>query len=193
MRIGIDIDDTICKTYPVFLDYFNQRNGTSLKFSDFKEFLPQNWIKGFEKSFVLDELTEFFKEKISFFETIEHCVEIISKLKEEGHELLIITSRWKDYEQESLDWLDKHFGLNIFEEVLFTFMFEKDCKSIPCNQFNVDLMIEDCPYHAKSIKEKAKANVLMPRQPYNEIVENCDRIQHCDCWNEIYLKIQEKN
>jgi hypothetical protein len=75
MRIGIDLDDTLC-------------TGT----------LP--WPK-----FLNDDLITEFYETCT---PIPEAVEKVRKLKEEGHYIIIHTSRWYQDEGVTLQWLSKH-------------------------------------------------------------------------------------
>ncbi len=94
MRIGLDIDDTICNTNEVLMKYahkYNQEHGNKpllkKETNNFGEVFgwDDNEVYTFFRTYYLDALKEIVPKK--------NVKEVLNKLKEEGHELIFITVR----------------------------------------------------------------------------------------------------
>ncbi|MEG2348345.1 MAG: hypothetical protein RSB67_01685 [Clostridia bacterium] len=146
MKIGIDIDGVLTNKEKFDLDYgtkFSIDNGIFSK----KNMSKYNIGEAYSWSCELNK--NFWKKYYEWY-----CINIpvrrfasnvIKKLKEEGHEIYIITARGsevKNYSKTSakaltLDWLSKNEIY--FDKIIFT----KGEKSKYCIKNKIDIMIED--------------------------------------------------
>ena len=92
MKIAIDIDDTLTNTRDnqkrLWKEYINNYPN-----NDYNEELPYN-INEFDAGEYIDKFWELYRYKLSFEATYKQDAStIINKLKEDGHDLCIVTAR----------------------------------------------------------------------------------------------------
>lgn len=182
MRIGIDIDDTITDTYLIVLkhiaEYFNRDyKELEAKGYTYDEFFTDSEFVGFEK-FVDDN----FHKLIPFLKPKDGAVEVINKLKKDGHEIIIVTARSSAKENQNIDFLNAH-------NIPFDKFYEgiKD-KGELCKKENVDVLIDDSYKHYKQC-EKQNIRAILFDAPYNKKYEECERVTS---WNEVYDILNNK-
>ena len=145
MRIGIDIDDTICKTTEIVHDrikiFASKHNLNPLDIMN-DEYLKQEFFD------------EYLKDIYKNAEVKKNAKEVLDRLRKKGHKIYIITSRSnssskkiKDVEKLTRDWLKKH-KITVDEIVTSSY---GDTKASACRKHHIDLMIDDNPYNYKKI------------------------------------------
>lgn len=122
----------------------------------------------------------------------EFAPEIISKLKQEGDKIYLITARNEEeledkhygtMKQLTKEWLELH---NIKYEKL---IFVEDKEKLPqCIENDVTVMIEDSPSNIKNISKQIK--VIKFDCQYNKEVSN-ENVTTAYSWYHIYSLIQE--
>ena len=162
MRIGIDIDDTICRTTEIVDDYMEKYakehklnvldivNDEELKKQFFSEYLPEIFEKAEVKSYVRDSLR---------------------RLRNKGNKLFLVTARSDDYvpglknvEEITSKWLEKN---NIKVDGAFYGVYGID-KAKVCIENDLDVMIDDDPYnYHKMIGEGVTCLLYDDREKYN--------------------------
>ena len=140
MTIGIDLDDTICRTTEIIhkkIDEYSEKiklnsldimNDEVLK----EEFLEQNLTDAYQKVEIKREVKE-----------------VIRRLRNKGNKIIIITSRDNKYYEITKNWLSQ-------EKIVIDGLIlqvDGEIKAQTCKDQNVDLMIEDNPYNYKKMKE----------------------------------------
>ena len=162
MKIGIDLDDTICRT--------------TEKVGDI--------VEVYSKKNKLDPLDVFNNEKLKyeFFNeclydiysnvSVKHDVSsVIKRLKNKGNEIYIITARSnnygpsvKDVRKLTKEWLEKH---NIvFNDIIISAYGET--KADICKKNKIDLMIDDDPFNYKKISSSGiKCLLFDDREKYD--------------------------
>ena len=122
MIIGIDIDDTISKTfeysYPLSIEYTKKVCGREPKRIEDISVRTHHYLSAVN-DWTLDEEIDFFKENyykiISNVEIKENAKSVINKLKQNGHKIVLITARMKtkefDVHEITKTWL-KNNGVN---------------------------------------------------------------------------------
>lgn len=193
MRIGIDIDnvisnfdDTLLKEY---LKHDKELRNTGI-INKNPEYLRKgmfDWTEEEENSFY-DANIEDFAIKLR---PIEDSVCYIRKLKEDGHEIYIITGRnngeYKDPYELTKEWLNKYDI--IYDKLIFTNAYDKHAKSEVCLENNIDLMIEDSTRISLDlINNGIKVYTMNTR--YNQKEQTLDRVSK---WKEIYERISKLN
>ena len=116
--------------------------------------------------------------------------EVIKKLKQEGHEIYIITARGHDAyvsekdKKKSNKMLIKWLKSNKikYDRLVFT----GDDKLDYCLGNNIDVMIEDCPKNIRQISKKIP--IICMHADYNAKVRG-KNIVRCHSWYEIYDRI----
>jgi uncharacterized HAD superfamily protein len=159
MRLGFDIDDTICNTHFVLMKYaikYNNEHGNKplLKYdtNDFSQVFGWNSdeVNNFFRTYYLDALKEI--------EPKFGVKEAFTKLKEMGHEIIFITIR-NDREctprGEALrtgearriteEWLNE-YGIP-YDELYVDISNKGQC----CIEHNIDLFMDDSEKHCLAV------------------------------------------
>lgn len=162
MRIGIDLDDTICSTSDIVhemlddyakemnLDPVHIMNDESLRF-------------------------EFFnKNLINIYTNVEiksGAKDIINKMHSKDNEIYLITARTNgiyNVEEITKKWLDSNGVL--YDELIMSSY--GDGKAKVCKQNKIDLMIDDDPYNYKMISLEGINCLLFDDRAKYELKEN---------------------
>ena len=147
MRIGIDIDncisnfdDTLLKEY---LRHDKELRNTGI-INENPEYLRKgmfDWTDEEENNFYRANIENFAKK----LKPIENSSYYIKKLKEDGHEIYIITGRnngeYTNPHELTEKWLNKYDI--IYDKLILTDAYNKHAKTVVCLENNIDLMIED--------------------------------------------------
>ena len=133
MTIGIDIDDTITNSAEKIREYA----AVYFKGENLDEILNGPRIEGRLKEF----LDEFVAEMMVNYTLKDNVKEVISRLKEKGHRIILITARGYSVGGEllniTLDYLKQHEI--IYDEIVFKAL----DKTEACQKYGVDIMIDD--------------------------------------------------
>lgn len=197
MNIGIDIDDTIANTSEMLLAFAQKYNFEELK-REIK--LDKEKVLGIHGFRTLTEAfnwtpKEIENYKIRYQDYIGQnanikplAKEVIQKLKEEGHSIIIVTSRGIDGDKFSDPYeiakkiLDMH---NITYDKLIARCTDK---LIVCKENDIEVFIDDRETHCKKVAEGGIYTIMMSG-PHNINIsdENLDRAYS---WVDIYYKIR---
>lgn len=184
MRIGLDIDDTISKTWevlqPSFLQYYNLREEDFNRNADhYAELL------GIEKEEYYGYMTKNLASLVSNAEVKPYCKEVLNRLKEKNVEIILITVRarnmFQDPEKTTKEWLEK---MEIPYDKLFC---NVENKLQICKEENIDVFIDDS---VKNCIEVSKLGI--PVFLMNSVInqQNTSLKRVCD-WLEIEKLLQE--
>ena len=191
MRIGIDIDncisnfdDTLLKEY---LKHDKELRNTGI-INESPEYLRKgmfDWTDEEEKSFYNANIQNFAQK----LKPIEDSSHYIKKLKEDKHEIYIITGRnngeYKNPNELTKEWLDKYDI--VYDRLIFTNAYDKHAKTEVCLENNIDLMIEDSTRISLDlINNGIKVYTMNTR--YNQREKTLDRVSK---WKEIYERISK--
>lgn len=188
MRIGIDIDNTLTevqdKLNKAAFDYAISLGKKIDNYDNSLENITNNgdtYKKKFQ--FTYEELKYFLKD---IQESItnnavprEKAKEVIDKLKEDGHEIYIVTARDSEFHDDpyklSKDWLDKN---DIYYDKIIVNAREK---SSVCKKENIDLFIDDQLNNCLSV-----ANVGIKTIMITDKIYEYDELTQLSNWTEIY-------
>ena len=195
MKIGIDIDGVLTNIEQYVIDTFTKycvENNIEYEVgqSNYEFYKSFNISKEIENKFWKNYMQDYAtKEKARPFAS-----EIIKKLKEDGHEIYIITARWltnRDNEAgENMRQIVKNWLVEnniLYDKVLFS-KGSNENKSQEIIGNKIDLMIEDNP---NNINELSKiVPVICYNTEYNKQC-NSDKVIRCYSWYDIYNKINK--
>ncbi len=180
MRIGIDIDDTICETWeyvkPIYKKHFN--------LSD--EELNKNKYSRVLKC-TIDEYYDFYKKIISPLlinvPIKKDAVKYINKLKEEGNEIYFITAR-STFDMYNPYELTKQYleNNNIKYDKLLVNSLKKEQVA---KDNNIDIFIDDSIKHCTNVSKEG-IKVFLMDNIYNK---NCNDFPKVKNWKQLYEKI----
>ena len=188
MRIAIDIDDTIANTtnylMPITLKY-DELELSGKGIVDSTKDMPRcfDWTD--------DELKRFFKEifskQVSYFPVMDNAREILKKLKNEGHEIVIVSSRNEKQMVEPYEttkkWLDDN-GI-LYDELLTNIRY----KGSVVEEKKIDLFIDDSIGQCTFIADNNQIPVILFGKETNNIEYN--GVKRIDNWLEIYNYIKK--
>lgn len=181
MKIAIDIDDTLTNTkdnqIKLWKEYYNKQPKVG-----FSEQLPSD-INEFDADEYIGIFWNTYREQLSFNSTYKKDAStIIDKLKSDGHELCIVTSRPDDrYEnlKEKITTALKENNIHI--DTIHTNARDKGSY---CKEHNFDLLIDDNIKQIQSAKNNGLKGIL-----FNEI-KDYEGLQ-TNNWKDLYNIIKE--
>lgn len=195
MRIGIDIDGVLTDVGQFSLDYFSKYLVEhNIPYKVEKQYYEE-W-----KTFCCEKEASdaFWNEYLDYYAKYEKprnfAREVIRKLKNEGHEIFIITARWLTNEDTKRGmqmrkrvkrWLKKNKV--DYDQLIFS-KAKGESKTQEMLDYKIDVMIEDNP---NNIKELSKiVPIICYHTHYNQ---DCDipNVTRCYSWYDIYNSINQ--
>lgn len=154
MRIGIDIDDTICNTSEIVQD----------RLEKYSETIGINALDIMTDDELKENFFNIYGEDI--YKNVEiksNVEEVLKRLRSKGNEIYLITSRslHNPTTKENIfkiteEWLKNH---NIEADAIITSAYG-ETRADACKKYDIDLMIEDNPYNYKKIVALGKKCIL---------------------------------
>ncbi len=193
MRIGIDIDGVLTNIERFQLEYGSKYfyEKYNIQIIDSKAYYSKD-VFGVSQEDDVNFWKTHFRKYMKNDNPRTFASEIIKKLKEEGNEIYIITSRIDDcdnfeilvdeMQSITIEWLKKN---NIqYDKIIWA----KGSKVPYCIDNNIDVMIEDNGINIKEISSVIP--VLCFDNKYNERI-NGDNIVRVYSWYDIYAKLHD--
>ena len=186
MRIGIDIDNCISNFDDVLLEEYikhdKELRNTGI-INDKPYYLTVDmfdWSKEENDDFYYNNIQRIAMS----LKPLNNAKEIIDKLKADGNEIYIITSRdngeYINPEKMTREWLEKYEIY--FDKLILTGRHEK---GPACKENNIDIMIEDSIKNCEDIENNGVKCYIMNTR-YNQEETRFERVK---TWKEIYSKI----
>lgn len=195
MRIGIDIDDTISDTYDWLFHLAQKYTIEDLKRSgeiDFNQKMEthmyckdlHHWSDVEEKDF----FEKYYEKIIQKVQPKKFAAQTIEKLKQEGHQIYIITARFEsdkfDVRKATKKWLDQN---HIYYDKLFVNI---DKKAKVASQNQVDIFIDDSFKNCQEVaNQKIKTYIFDTRM--NENLQDA-KIKRVYSWLHFYQELNKK-
>ena len=188
MRIGIDIDNCISNFDDVLLEEYIKHDKELRNTGIINEEPYHITVGMFDWS--KEENDEFYYNNIQriamSLKPLNNAKEVIDKLKADGNEIYIITSRdngeYVNPEKMTREWLEKYDIY--FDKLILTGRHEK---GPVCKENNIDIMIEDSIKNCEDIENNGVKCYIMNTR-YNQEETRFERVKR---WNEIYSKISK--
>ena len=145
MRIGIDMDDTICNTTDIVQDRVD-------KFASEQNLDPLDVMndEDLKSNFYNIYVEDIYRN----VEVKENAHDVLKRLKKKGNEIFILTSRNNNYSlsnetaYEITDkWLKEH---DIEVDQIITSVYGKT-RADMVKKYNIDLMIDNDPYNYREV------------------------------------------
>ena len=185
MKIGIDIDDTICDTIAAVLPSVCEYYGYSI--SEFEKMYESD-ADIFTK---LDDYSKYariyYPKVIPNLQLFNHVKEVIDKLKE-NNKIIFITARstlgFDDSYKISYEYLKAN---DIYFDELIV---GANNKYDVCKKNNIDIFIDNSVHNCSGVSKLDNVDVLLFENRYNK---SCDKFKHVKSWDEIYEYVLSKN
>lgn len=163
-RIGFDFDDVLVGTADHVASLYNKEYGTHLTRDNWYNFNPITpWnVKTFSEvtSRVANLLYNLGEAR-----PLAGSQQVLSRLKDAGHELFIITGRPESVRPQTLGILNKYYpGIFDNSSLYFTDHFSQDGKRVEksnlCNDLNLTHFIDDQVEHANIVAAEGVKTIL---------------------------------
>ena len=155
MKIGVDLDDTICRTTEIVHDrvekYANMMHLNSL------DIMNDDMLK--------DSFYNIYLEDIYANAEIKRDVGgVLKRLRNKGNEIYIISGRKDEYLSITEEWLKEH---EIEVDGVITSSYAES-KARACRNKGIDLLIDDNPYNYKIVTSQGiKCLLFDDREKYD--------------------------
>lgn len=145
MRIGVDLDDTICRTTEIVHDRI-EKYSEAIHMNPLDIMNDEDLKHGFFSIYLEDIYTNV--------EVKRNVQNVLKRLRSKGNEIYLITARSnstvptvKNMFQITYDWLKKN-NIEVDAVILSAY---GETKADVCKRYEIDLMIDDDPYNYKKI------------------------------------------
>jgi len=186
MRIGIDVDDTITNSYDIIFDLIgkvynkdsNKMKADGVTYSDVMKD-PINFPN--YDQFMINN----FDNIMPNVTLKKNAKEVINKLHDEGHQIIIITAR--DDKEYSNPYMTTYLYL-VKHDILFDKIFvnRKDKGSL-CKEEKIDIFIDDSVTNCKSAINNG-INTFLFDSTFNKKNNDIKRVHD---WNDVYKIVNE--
>jgi uncharacterized HAD superfamily protein len=194
MNIGIDIDDTISDTYEYLAGGIYKYSKEVLKrdiepnYSENHAYynLPAVWNMSKEE----DEYfwDNYYIDIIKKVKPKKDVVQIIKKIKEKGHNIILITARIEDKKEDitevTKNWLNEN-GI-IFDKLIVNV----NDKLEMAKKENISIFIDDNIRNCSMVASSGYIKTYMFTTVANKHYEN-ENIKRVNSWKEIYDEIKD--
>lgn len=185
MKIGIDIDDTMADTFEYLMPYIADFFNVDIKYLKDNNISYNNLPKEMKER-ELEFAKEYYDKIIPNTPFKPKVAEYIDKIKELGHEIVVITARDKTlYTDEYKTTIEELKNNNIqYDKLICDFDKAKVCKNE-----KIELFIDDSINNCKKVKELGIETILFNSKSN---INNKTNLNRVDNWKDIYEKIKEK-
>jgi uncharacterized HAD superfamily protein len=195
VKIGVDIDGVLTDVEGFGMDYLCKycvENNLEYTIDEGCYYYPKAFGISQEHN------DEFWKKHIEFYSINERArtfsAEVLKKLREDGHEIYIVTARWDANRDDEIgenmrrlviEWLLKNDI--VYDKLIFSkATYERKHQEVIDEK--IDLMIEDNPNNINELSELVP--VICYDANYNKSCTG-ERITRCYSWYDIYSKIKK--
>lgn len=187
--IAFDMDDVLAANAEGFVAFTNERWGTHLQPEDYEEHWAELW--GVDHEEYTRRCDEFHGSGVigayRHFDEATHTLEQLQK----RYRLVIVTSRRRIIEKETLEWLDRHFK-GIFDEIHFAGIWDNHDKHAHrvtkgeiCQQIGADYLVDDQLKHCQAAAGAGLKAVLYGNYGWNQTDTLPKDVTRAHNWQEV--------
>lgn len=190
MKIGIDLDgvvfdsETDYRVYSELYDLLELKRNSKI---NERELAFQKRFKWSEEE-IADFFQKYQKKIVEESNYMPGAKMVLNMLKDEGHELIIITARGT-VNEKVIEWTEKRFkndNMNIFNKTYYNVVNKEEI----CKKENIDVMIDDSNSNCKKISESKIKTIYLKAAPSYDMEEN-EYLKVLYNWGEIYRYIKD--
>lgn len=192
MKIGIDLDGVIYdsekdfRVYQELYDMYVLKKNTKI---DEKEIRIQKRF-GWSDEIFMDFLDRYYAPIVKETNYMPGAKMVLKMLKEEGHELIIITARGVLNENDNIEQLTKERLSKDNFEIFDKYCFGAQDKAEVCKNEKIDVMIDDSNLNCKNTSENQIKTIYLKDAPSYDMEEN-EYLKVLYNWGEIYRYLKE--
>ncbi len=176
MHIGWDLDDITTNLTEELLQIYNRRCHANVRIEEVKD-----W------SFFPEEVHEEMKSSgYRNLKLVGAAKEILSKLKEKGDKISIITYRALDCEEDTKDWLGRNIP-GLYDGVYLT----GGPKLAVCRRLGIQLLVDDSKMEILDISNKLGIHTILLRTSMNTDVRSSELIRVAESLPDIFEWIEK--
>ena len=183
MRLGIDLDGVVANFTKGWMAFYNEQYGTELVESDSKNWGDLVNLTHFQD---IDEFWDWSSDldgRSVFWhlEPFPGAVEALHELSEEGHEIVIVTTKPPFAIDDTHEWIDRH-GIPTREIHILEAKWLVDC----------DVYLDDGPHVLPGlVKHRPESTVCRYVRPWNRPVPGAIDIGTFDEFKEVVSHLAE--
>lgn len=175
MKIGLDLDDTICSTDKVIKKYVDKYC------KEYSISVDELWINEKTKYDFLNNNLETIYNEAKLKKGVKNT---ICKLKKGGHKIFIVTARRNKYISMDMKQFISNYLSNKGIEIDGVFIDSKDKVSV-CKKNNIDIMLEDNFYNYNLLIQN-KVNAIL----FDELNNHDEIHNRITKWSDIFKFIK---
>ncbi len=186
--LAVDVDEVLYPFMELFVDYHNQNHGTNGVVSDFPDYHIQENL-GITKEQKVERLG-YFLEQGGFTSgvPVEHSQDAL-KMLSERFEIVVVTSRWQEWEESTVKWLSEHYP-NIFGRIEYANSIawhrgDKYDKDAICKELGAVAFIDDALDNVEKVAATGIKSLLFGDYPWNQSDKLPDNVQRVKDWDEV--------
>jgi uncharacterized HAD superfamily protein len=188
--IAVDIDDVLATSADGWVRYSNQKWGTNLTVEDYQEDWSTMWKIDFEEAMKRAHHLHT-NSVVATFRPFEEARAVLQKLSKR-YKLIILTSRNSLARDDTLSWLDEHYG-GIFEEIHLAGFYDtgkrsalERSKAELLQDLGADYLIDDHPKHCLATAELGIPTVIFGEYAWNRDIGALPTgVTRCKSWPEV--------
>jgi len=188
MNIGIDIDGVITDEVKYLKERGKDYFGKEVVDTSSYDVSGLFGVSSDEEMIFWDDIFFDYAQNVSLRENVS---DVLKKIKNDGHRIIIITARdivakgfssLDDLHNKTREYLERNDI--VFDDLVF----RKSPKVDSVDEFNLDFFIEDSPRNITALSQKTK--VIIYDVDYNRHIDNENTVRAKN-WNEIYSIISK--
>lgn len=175
LRIGIDIDGTVCDNNQRFLDIMNKATNKNLTLDDQYTFSLEE-LYGVSREFVRSVYTAEADYVFGTAPALEGAVDVITRLRHEGAEVLFVTARDPRFFDVTVRWLR---SVNMpYDRIVLEPRKEK-----AVIKYEIDVFVDDCWANAEAVALAGVDSIVFDA-PHNRHYDHPRVYRLCN-WREL--------
>lgn len=194
--IAVDIDDVIAVHAPAFIEFSNQKWGTSLTVADYTDHWSQLWQV--EEAEMKRRVEDYHaKGQFRKYDTVSDAFKTLKNLKT-NYKLVVLTARQASLQEDTIEWISENFS-DIFDEIHFADIWNKPLdqavkqnKTSLAKQIGAEYLIEDQLKYALPAAEAGIKVLLFGDYPWNRTDQLPKSVTRVKNWHEVLKYFNEQ-
>lgn len=183
MRIGVDIDDTMADTFDFLMPYISEFFGVDIEYLKSHNISYNTLPKEMQKR-ELEFAKKYYDVVIPDTPFKVGVSDYIKKLKNLGHEIIIITARDNTLYIDAYGTTTKELSNNDIIYDKLTFGFDK---AKICQEEGIDLFVDDSVANCNAVNKLGIKTILFSSKSNMNVQTDLERV---GSWAELYEKIR---